>query len=234
MTDTLGHRHIFGVLIPDMNSVVQPELDSLRPSGVTNQVMRYTPSPEDLSSDLVERAEQLLACKPNSLILGLTTDALPGGLDTLARKAEALTAATGLPVVTGSAANFAALRALGAERVALVTPFDDATNETVRRGYEGEGFVVTDIKGLACPSLEAIAQTPIQAIHDLVDTLDHGKADAIAQVGTALPVVAQIDGIERALGKPLVACNAAAYWQALRGAGLDDRIPGYGQLLNRL
>ena len=147
MTDTLAHRHMFGVLIPDMNSVVQPEFDRLRPAGVTNQVMRYTPGPENLSSDLIERAKQLLTCGPDSLILGLTTDALPGGLATLARVADDLAAATGLSVTTGSAANFAALRTLGAERVALLTPFNDQTNETVRAGYEAEGFTVTDIKG---------------------------------------------------------------------------------------
>ena len=55
----------------------------------------------------------------------------------------------------------------------------------------------------------------------------------ILQVGTALPVVARIAGLEARHGKPIVACNAALYWQALRAAGIDDPIKGYGTLLER-
>lgn len=55
--------------------------------------------------------------------------------------------------------------------------------------------------------------------------------DAILQVGTALPVVAMIADLEAELGKPIVACNAAVYWQALRGIGIVDPVPGYGRLL---
>ena len=55
----------------------------------------------------------------------------------------------------------------------------------------------------------------------------------ILQVGTALPVVALIAGLEARHGKPIVACNAALYWQALRAAGIDDPIKGYGTLLER-
>ena len=32
-------------------------------------------------------------------------------------------------------------------------------------------------------------------------------------------------------GKPIVACNAAIYWQALRQIGITDPIPGFGTLL---
>ena len=41
MTDTLASRAIIGVMTPAMNSVVQPELDSMCPSGVTNQMHRF-------------------------------------------------------------------------------------------------------------------------------------------------------------------------------------------------
>lgn len=56
--------------------------------------------------------------------------------------------------------------------------------------------------------------------------------DAIVQIGTALPVVALIAEIERETGKPLVACNAAVYWQTLRAIGITDPIRGYGSLLS--
>ena len=55
--------------------------------------------------------------------------------------------------------------------------------------------------------------------------------DVILQVGTALPVVGLIAELETRHGKPVVACNAAVYWQALRSIGITDAIPGYGTLL---
>ena len=40
-----------------------------------------------------------------------------------------------------------------------------------------------------------------------------------------------IEELEAELGKPIVACNAAVYWQALRGIGISDAVSGYGRLL---
>ena len=36
--------------------------------------------------------------------------------------------------------------------------------------------------------------------------------------------------LEAEHGKPVIACNAAVYWQALRMAGIDDQFGGYGRL----
>ena len=33
------------------------------------------------------------------------------------------------------------------------------------------------------------------------------------------------------LGKPVIAINTATYWHALRAVGLDDRVVGFGSLL---
>ena len=44
-------------------------------------------------------------------------------------------------------------------------------------------------------------------------------------------VVALLDELESETGKPIVACNAAVYWQTLRAAGITHRIAGFGRLL---
>ena len=41
MTDTLGWRKKFGVIIPSTNTAVQPEYDAMRPLGVTNHVRGF-------------------------------------------------------------------------------------------------------------------------------------------------------------------------------------------------
>ena len=60
---------------------------------------------------------------------------------------------------------------------------------------------------------------------------DHPDAEAILQLGTALPVVDLVEELEAKFNKPIVACNAALYWQALRESGITDKVEGFGRLL---
>jgi maleate isomerase len=51
------------------------------------------------------------------------------------------------------------------------------------------------------------------------------------QVGTNLACAAVAAEAERWLGKPVIAINTATYWYALRHNGIQDRIAGFGSLL---
>ena len=75
MVDTLAPKGIIGVMTPAMNTVVQPELEWLRPEGVTNQMQRFRLGGEAISDDLIEEAEKLMDCQPLAIAVGLTTDA---------------------------------------------------------------------------------------------------------------------------------------------------------------
>lgn len=230
MADTLASRAIIGVMTPAMNTVVQPELEDLRPAGVTNQMQRFRLGGEAVSDDLIGEAEKLMDCHPAAIAIGLTTDAAPGGVDKLAARTADVAAATGVPVVNASQANHAALRAFGARRIAVVTPFNAEVDRTVKANVEASGFEVVAIKGTSAPSLPAICETPLDDIKAVFRDVATAECDAILQVGTALPVVAMIAEMEAMTSRPVIACNAAVYWQALRAAGIDDRISGYGRL----
>ena len=230
MADTLAPRAIIGVMTPAMNTVVQPELEELRPAGVTNQMQRFRLGGEAVSDDLIDEAEKLMDCHPAAIAIGLTTDAAPGGVDKLAARTADVAAATGVPVVNASQANHAALRAFGAHRIAVVTPFNAEVDRTVKANIEAAGFEVVAIKGTAAPSLPAICETPLDDIRAVFREVATSQCDAILQVGTALPVVAMIAEMEEMTSRPVIACNAAVYWQALRAAGIDDNLSGYGRL----
>ncbi len=232
MADTLAPRGLIGVMTPAMNSVVQPELELLRPQGVTNQMQRFRLGGDRISEDLLAEAEKLMDCRPMALAIGLTTDAGPGGVAKLAARTRELTERLGIPVCNASAANHAALRALGAAKVAVVTPFDAAVDRNVQANVEEAGFQVVSIKGTEAPSLPAICETHLEDIRRVFLTVAEADCEAVLQVGTALPVVAEIAALERETGRPIVACNAAVYWQALRAAGIDDKIAGFGRLLS--
>lgn len=231
MADTLAPRAVIGVMTPAMNTVVQPELELLRPAGVTNQMQRFRLGGDAVSDDLPDEAAKLMDCAPAAIAIGLTTDAGPGGPAKLAARCAELAQSAGVPVFNASAADYAALTAIGAKRIGVVTPFNAEVDRVVRANTEDAGFEVVAIKGTEAPSLPAICETPLDDIRRVFRIVAEADCDAILQVGTALPVVAIIAELEAEIGKPVVACNAAVYWQTLRGIGIADPVQGYGCLL---
>ncbi|MEO3415087.1 hypothetical protein AAFO92_10555 [Roseovarius sp. CAU 1744] len=231
MADTLAPRALIGVMTPAMNTIVQPELEMLRPQGVTNQMQRFRLGGDNVSDDLISEARMLMDCNPAAIAVGLTTDAVPGGVEKLARRCAELEDTVGVPVLNASAANFAALDKLGARRVGIVTPFNAEVDQHVKANAEAAGLDVAAIRGTCAPSLPEICETPPDDIRSVFHSVARSECDAILQVGTALPVVALIEELETELNKPIVACNAAVYWQTLRTLGIRDTIDGFGTLL---
>lgn len=231
MTDTLAPRAILGVMTPAMNTVVQPELESLRPAGVTNQMQRFRLGGDRISDDLHDEAQKLMDCNPLAIAVGLTTDAGAGGVDKLASVCDDLQQRLSVPVCNASIATHTAIRAFGASRIAVMTPFNAETDAIVQANFEAAGFNVVAIKGAEAPTLPAICETPLATVQSLAEELAASDCELIAQVGTALPVVGLLEALEQTTGKPVIACNAAVYWQALRAAGITDPVAGYGRLL---
>ncbi len=232
MPDTLAPRAVIGVMTPAMNTVVQPELELLRPEGVTNQMQRFRLGGDAISDDLPDEAAKLMDCAPRAIAVGLTTDAGPGGPEKLAARCDAIAAEIGVSIYNASAADYAGLRALGAKRIGVVTPFAPEVDAVVKANTEAAGFEVVAIQGTCAPSLPEICETPVDDIRTVFAAVAATPCDAILQVGTALPVVALIEDLEARHGVPIVACNAAVYGQTLRGIGITDPIPGSGRLLS--
>ena len=61
--------------------------------------------------------------------------------------------------------------------------------------------------------------------------LNSDDADATLQVGTNMANVITAAEAERWCGKPVVCLNAVMYWKALRTCGIEDRMVGYGRIL---
>lgn len=233
MADTLAPRAVIGVMTPAMNTVVQPELELLRPQGVTNQMQRFRLGGDTVSDDLPGEAAKLMDCNPAAIAVGLTTDAGPGGPDKLKARCDEISRLVGVPILGASFADYEALRTLSAKRIGIVTPFNADVDAVVQANTEAAGFEVVAIKGTEAPSLPAICETSLDDIREVFAQVAASDCDVILQVGTALPVVALIDELEQTHGKPIVACNAAVYWQTLRSIGIIDPIHGYGRLLER-
>ncbi len=84
-------------------------------------MQRFRLGGQAISDDLPDQAAILMDCKPGVLAIGLTTDTGPGGVVRLAARCAEVQTAVGIPVINASEANHAALRALGAEGIAVAS-----------------------------------------------------------------------------------------------------------------
>jgi maleate isomerase len=184
----------------------------------------------------VDDAVELLASAPlGSIAFGFTSSAYVIGQEgeaaMLARLGER---ANGIPVVATGAAMVEALRALEAERVAVVSPpwFDEELTDLGRRYFEAAGFGVAHSASCDLPSDQA-AITP-SSLHAWVMEHMPDDAEAVAIGGNGFRAVGAIDALERDLGRPVVTANQALFWAALRAAEMDaSAISDYGRLFGR-
>lgn len=132
----------------------------------------------------------------------------------------------GVPVVTPSGAARAALAALGAARVALVTPYLPATTVPMVRYFEAEGVTLTAAHCLGLEDDREMARVAAETIVGAAEAADSPEADAVFLSCTALPALALVDRLEARLGKPVVTSNQASLWRALGHAGVAGKGPG--------
>lgn len=243
--DARGYRMKFGVLGPSTNTVVQPDFDDLRPYGVTNHYSRiivdnakavsnetFMAGAWKISDNTAEAVEGVLTCQPNYLVMGMSAVTFFGGAAGAVKWRENIEKISGLGVSTGAEATAAALKAYGGiKRVAFFSPYYPAANEEVRNFLQDHGYTTVRDIPLQCPSWIAIAEQSEERLISVVKELDGDDVDAIIQVGTNLSFMKLAPIAEKWLGKPVIAINTATYWHALRANGFNDRIEGFGRLL---
>ena len=125
----------------------------------------------------------------------------------------------------------AALRTLGARRVALGTAYAPDLNALEVEFLASRGIDVTRAEGLSLASDEEMNRVTPAWLARFAREIDTPDADALFLSCGALRVLPVIDAIEEATGKPVVFSNQANFWHCLRLAGIEDRIEGFGRLL---
>ncbi|MFI8293429.1 arylmalonate decarboxylase [Streptomyces sp. ms191] len=244
MTNSVGPRAVFGVIVPSTNTVVEHDYWGARIPGVAYRAgSMHIPHPVmgsdrdfeallgQIRASIDVAVRDVLTAEPDRMVMGMSAETFWGGVAGNEAFERRLVERTGLPVTTGASSCRAALRELGCRRIAVFSPYQPVADREVGRYFTEAGFDVAAITGLRCPTATDIARVGPELILDTVRALDTSSVEAIVQVGTNLSFTAQADALESELGKPVVAINAATLWHALREHGLDDRVTGMGRLL---
>ena len=233
-----GARARVGLMVPSGNAICEAELHAILPEGVVALITRLElrGSSEAELSKMLDRLEEAA---------GLLADARPGligfhctAVSTFApeRAGEIparMTRATGLPAATTADAILAALEALGAKRILLVTPYIAAVHEReiAFLAAHGRAVVGGDMMGIntnaemaEIPPAEIAAQAR-RAAHA------HPGADALFISCTAIRSAELIAPLEVELGLPVITSNQVMAWHALRRLGLQDKRSDFGRLM---
>jgi len=160
---------------------------------------------------------------------GCTSAAMVIGEERVAEKIRE--ARPGIACTNPMTAARAAFAALGARRIALLTPYIEEINQAMRRHIEQGGPEVTAMGSFNEENDNVAARISPASIKQAALALGRGEqVDAVFVSCTSLRLVDVVAELEAELGKPVTSSNHAMAWHALRLAGIDDRLPQLGRL----
>lgn len=230
-----GERRRIGMLVPSGNVIVEPQVKAMLPPGVavcTTRLPLTGSSEAELMAmtENLEFAARLLADARVDLIAFNCT-----AVSTFSKEMEAdikarIERATGIAATATSEALVAALAAVSARRVVLLTPYTQAVNEREVAFLEREGLEVLSEVGLGINLSREMAALPPQTWLELARQHQEARAEAYLISCTAIRSAEVIDAVERELGRPVITSNQALVWHCLRKAGIEDRVEGFGML----
>lgn len=215
-----GWRRRIGLLVPANNTVVEPELGARLPAGVAMYATRlmvegdFAPEALHRMEGQTERglAELAVARVDLAVYACLSTSLAKGPAWDLSFPRRRRT-----PVFTAASATVGALRALGAVRVAFLTPYPAAIQRLVTPYFRALGFDPVAAHSLDLAGYDAVGRVAPAEVRRLARGVDLGGAEAVCVLATDLATLEAIEAMEADLGLPVVTTNQAILWRSLAG-----------------
>jgi len=128
-------------------------------------------------------------------------------------------------------AAFAAFDALGARRIAVLTPYRRDVNEIVRDYILDKGYEVPVFGSFNEQDDAVVSSIDTESLRNAVRTLVNGReVDAVFVSCTSVRLLDAVCAIEAETGLPVTSSNHAMAWHCLRLAGVKAKLPELGRL----
>lgn len=202
---------VYATRIPYANPVTPENLRAMQPSLTAAAALILPDEPLDAV---------MYSCTSASVVIG---DAEIEA----AIKAAKPTAA----VVTPTAASVAGLRALGARRISVLTPYTIETSRSMASYFTAQGFEIAKFTCLGLTDDRDMARISPEEIVTFAKEATAPDSDALFVSCTAVRAAGVAAEIEAAIGKPVVTSNLATAWACLRICGETMPRPDLGQLM---
>lgn len=230
-------RH-FGILIPSTNTTCEIELGRL-PADLQAHTARlgkggdsaFSPS---LDADVAYQSKLLSHARVEAIALAQTSASLfADDYDEVTVKR--MTEASGVPSLTSAQAIGRALRALGARRIAMATPYSDEVIARAKRYYETKyGISVVASESLGATNSYAIGKMDAGVAQAAFGRIDRPDIDALVVPGGNFPTMDRIAQWEQQFGKPVITTNQATLWAVMRAMKITAPLSGKGRLLEQM
>jgi maleate cis-trans isomerase len=146
-----------------------------------------------------------------------------------------MTEAAGVPAITSAQAVGQAARALGAQRIALVSPYSPAVIERAKHYYETKfGLHVVALHSFDATDAYMIGKLGPDNARGAFRQIDRAEIEILVVPGGNFPTMAHVPAWEEEFGKPVITTNQAALWAMFRVMGVTEKLPGLGRLLAEL
>ncbi len=233
-----GHRARIGLIVLETDHTVEAETRQIDIDGVAWYHSRIPMEPEVTPTTLTDMearlpvAAGLLPTEFNfdAIGFGCTSAATLIGEDGVTNAIQS--AHPEMACTNPISAAVLAFQALGASRIAVVTPYTADVTAPVAEYFSNAGLDVSAVGSFLESSDHVVAKISPESIAAGVRTIAAaGECDAVFISCTSLRTFSIIDALEGEIGMPVVSSNLALTWQLLRLAGIDDHLPNLGTLL---
>lgn len=137
------------------------------------------------------------------------------------------------PVVSSAGALLSGIAALGARKVAILTPYLKPLTKAVADYIEDAGVEVVDALSLEVPDNLAVARLDPADLREHHKKLDLSGADALVlSACVQMPSLPSIQPVEDEVGIPVLSAATATTFRILGELGIEPRVPGAGRLLS--
>lgn len=234
----IAHRAAIGLIVLATDNTIEHEFRKmLAMDGVAFYETRIRNAAEINPTTLAEM-EKGMAAAADMILPGVKLDVVAYGCtsgtvvigeeNVFARIREARPDVACTTPITAAIAGFTAM---GAKRIALLTPYIEQVNQMLRGFIEARGVEVPVMGSFNHENdleVARITQDSIkQAVRRLVKV---DKIDAVFVSCTSMRVATIAEELEREVGLPVTSSNHSLAWHCLRLAGYREPVQGFGSL----
>lgn len=224
-------RKRLGMITPSSNSVLEPVTSAML-HGVTDVTAHFSrfrvteialdaAALSQFDASVMLPAADLLADAKVDAIAWNGTSASWLGIHRDWSLCEAITARTGVPATTSTLACMDAARALGAQRVALVSPYTDDVQRRIGDVWAEEGIAPHAERHLGLRDNFSFGEVAPADIADMIRAVAAEGADTAVILCTNLDGAALAASLERELDIAVLDSVAVTLWRTLSLAGGD-------------
>lgn len=234
----VGPESEFAAMAPDGISIhaMRVPLGAYRPGGAMDRTIANDPVRSFAEPPWVDDGAELLAAAPlHAIVYAFTSSSyVRGAADDAALKSRLETRTRGIPVIIPCAAAVRALAALGARRLALISPpwFSAELDQLGARYFHSQGFEIVHNGPAGLPSDQQTIEP--KSLYEWVCTHVPPSAEAVFIGGNGFRAIGAIKALEEKLNRPILTANQVAFWQALALSGAHARVVGYGRILEEV